>query len=275
MTDENPTIQEGDGDLFSDSPSSSDSFQREIDDLLSDEGVMSPKPEDAEDTLAEGYLGNVVNESRAPAEDNGVPNLRGTDYPMDYLTMAKHIQDNYASLPRLRYEEIYSELEELSVPSCPTPTLQIVHEELQRVQAAKDRLSEIFINVLKNHTYKKRAVDILTDSWQKYASAGSADKRKGDAAFRLAEFSSDFAENDALLKTCSHILKNLDSMSDNLSRRITIFQLTLKINDVGRTSLPDFDYFSDDYSKDDSGDNNSEKKSFDPSKTILGEESAF
>jgi hypothetical protein len=60
-------------------------------------------------------------------------------------------------LPKLNYDILYSELAQLSIKSCPTPTLQVLNLELEKVQGAKDRLSEIFIDVIKNHTFKNHS----------------------------------------------------------------------------------------------------------------------
>ena len=175
-------------------------------------------------------------------QQNEYPSLIGCNDSVDYVNVANRLLMQYKMLPYLRYDEIYSEMSELSIKSCPTPTLSVLNFELERVQAAKDRLSEIFVNVIKNHTFKKRAVDILRDSWGKFSNEKSADRRKGEAAYIVSDFEADFALTEAMLKSCMHILKNLDSLHDNLSRRITIIQLQLKLHDVGRGSLPDFNF---------------------------------
>ena len=166
--------------------------------------------------------------------------LRNVD--PEYIDVVNRLLNQYGLLPNLKYDELYAELAELSVKSCPTPTLQVLNVELEKVQGSKDRLSEIFIDVLKNHTFKKRAVDILRDSWAKFSNEKSADKRKGEGSFVVSDFESDFASTEALLKSCVHVLKNLDSLTDNLSRRITVIQLQLKLFDMGRSALPDFNF---------------------------------
>lgn len=175
-------------------------------------------------------------------EPEAIPSLRGEGFHSDYIGMVDRIQWQYKMLPKLDYPAIYSEVSDLSIKACPTPTLQVLNDEIQKVQGAKDRLSEIFIDVLKCHNFKKRAVDILEDAWLKFTTEKNADSRKGDAAFRLSNFILDFASTEALLKVCMHILKNLDSLHDSLSRRITIYQLTMKLHDIGRTALPDYDF---------------------------------
>lgn len=168
--------------------------------------------------------------------------LRGNDCPVEYVSMVNRIKRQYDLLPKIDFDKVYKELSDLTVKSCPTPSLQVLNDEIQKVQAAKDRLSEIFVNVLKCYNFKKRAVDILVDSWGKFTSEKNAEGRKGDASFRLSNFSLDLALIEGLLKSCTHILRNLDSLHDTLSRRITIIQLTMKLGDIGRTALPDFDF---------------------------------
>lgn len=170
------------------------------------------------------------------------PELRGSDFPTEYIGMVERIRKQYSMLTDLDYDAIDGEISDLSVKSCPTPSLQVLGDEIQKVQAAKDRLSEIFVDVIKVYNYKKRAVDILRDSWGKFTSEKNAEARKGDSAFRLSNFELDFATTEGLLKSVTHIFRNLDSLHDTLSRRITISQLILKQHEFGRTNLPDYDF---------------------------------
>lgn len=176
------------------------------------------------------------------ADDKDIPELRGTGYPQEFLDMTERLRAAYKLLPKINYELIYKELEDLSIQSSPAPTLQVLNDELYKIQAAKDRLSEILIDVIKCYNYKNRVIDILQDSWGKFTSEKNTEGRKGDAAYRISNFLADFAEIEALSKVCNHILKNLDSVHDNLSRRITIWQMILKLRDVGRSALPDIDF---------------------------------
>jgi len=175
-------------------------------------------------------------------ESGGIPELRGTDFPKEFIDMADRLKATYRLLPKINYDAIYKELGELSVKSSPTPTLQVLNDELHKIQGSKDRLSEILINVIKCYNHKNRVVDILKDSWGKFTTEKNTEGRKGDAVYRLSNFLADFAEIEALSKVCNHVLKNLDSLHDNLSRRITIWQLMLKLRDVGRGALPDTDF---------------------------------
>jgi hypothetical protein len=85
-------------------------------------------------------------------------------------------------------------------------------------------------------------VDILKDSWGKFTLEKNADGRKGDSAYRLSNFSIDLANTESLIKTCNHILKNLDSAHESLSRRISVYQLIMKLDPFSRGSLPDHDF---------------------------------
>jgi len=172
------------------------------------------------------------------------PCLSGTDFPEQYTIMVKRLLKQYKQLPNVNYIKIYAELSDLSIKSKPTPTLQDFNDEIQRVQAAKERLSEIFVITLRHHTIKSRITDLLKDAWGVFSTENSADKRKADALFRLNEFEEDFAEVEALLKACFHVLKTLDSLHESLYRRITVTQMQLKLHDFGRSALPDNDFSS-------------------------------
>jgi len=178
-------------------------------------------------------------------EKNIYPILMGSEkFPEDYKTLYSRIINQYSLLPRINYDQLYKELSSLSVKSCPTPSLSDLNSELEKVQASKDRLCEIYIDVLKSHTIKKRAVDIIRDSWLKFAGGKAEGKnesiRKGESVYISSDFEQDLSQIEALIQCCKHIIKNLDSLTDNLSRRITIIQLQVKVQDVGRGMSPDF-----------------------------------
>lgn len=198
------------------------------------------QPKDEQTKIEQEQKSDIKTEVKS-----GFPKLLSGSFPVDYINTVNKVLEYYSRLPTVDYIAMYKELEVLSVKSCPTPTLQVLNQELQRLQASKERLCEIQSNISQCHTYKKRGLDLLRDSWGNFSTEKSADKRSGDAAYRLCEFEMDFAEVDAALKVVTHISRNLDGLQENLSRRITIFQLQLKLHDMGRTGLPEFELKDD------------------------------
>lgn len=188
----------------------------------------------------------VSNDDKVVKGPEGLPCLLGDGYPEQFMVMVRRIWAQYTLLPSLDYNAIYKEMSDLTIRSSPTPTLQIINQEIQRAQASKERLSEIMCNILKCYTLKKRAVDILTEAWSNFSQEKSADKRRGDAIYRLSDFDLDYSNTESAMKVAVQISRNLDSLQESLSRRITIFQLQLKLHDLGRSALPDFD-FKDDF----------------------------
>ena len=174
--------------------------------------------------------------------DKSLPQLCGSDYPNFYIEMINRVHAQYKELPPLNYDKIYAELAELTIKCHMGGSFQVLNSEIQRVQGAKDRFSEIFLDVCRNYFIKKRVVDVVRDSWGKFTDEKNAEKRKGDCSFRLSNFEIDFAKVEALFRVMTHIYRNLDSLHEALSRRITIYQSLLKMNDVGKDGLPDFDF---------------------------------
>jgi hypothetical protein len=212
---------------------------------------------------------------------SGIPVLIGGNVHPDYKQVVDRIVFSYKKLPEIDYDKTYEELSQLNVKSQPTPTLQAINQQLQRVQGYKDRLSEIYKDVTRSYLFKKRAVNILSDALGRFSDAKSADKRKSDCVFMLSDFHRDLAEIEALSGTCDHILKNLDSFNNNLSRQITLIQSQLKIMDIGKGTLPDMDFSAsstDLYGTGDStygvGDSIFTEP-FDPSKSISANEESF
>lgn len=227
MSEENIPLEEIDVDFIFDDPKVGES-------ISTDESSAEPSPETTEDVT-------VISDGD-DFDENGIPQMRGMDCPDQFKRLVERVQIQYAMLPNIEYDEICRELADLSIKATPTPTLQVLNDEIEKVQSAKDRLAEIFIDVYQAYNFKKRTVDVLKDSWGKFTQEKNAESRKGDSAFRLSNFIMDLASLEALVKACTHVLKNLDSLHDSLSRRITVYQLTMKLRDLGRTALPDYDF---------------------------------
>lgn len=219
--------------------------------------------------FAKSSVGSVETINAEPIKDSKLPIIIGGPVPADYKEIVDRWLQLYKKLPQVDFDKTYDELGLLSVESSKTPTLQHLNDQLQRVQSAKDRLAEILKDVLLVHSIKKRALDVLRDSWGRFTTERNAESRKGDSVVRVSDFERDYAEIEALLKSCNHILKNLDSLHENLSRRVSIMQLELKLYDFSRTSLPDFEF-----SKNATNDFDSllsDKKDFDPNEPQLPE----
>jgi hypothetical protein len=209
----------------------------ENDDILGDEFF------DKEDDVGDGDSPSSDSTEETPEEiDDGLPHLVGTDYPTSYKEVIDRFLAIYSTLPRIVYDEVHAEIGQLNIDSSPTPTLQLINLKLQKIQASKDRLGEIYQDIIRCYTFKKRAVNIMTEAWGKFAEGSSQDKRKSDSAFRLSAFHMDLAQIESLYHACDHILRNLDSQSNAISRQITIIQSQLKMFDIGRGALPDFDF---------------------------------
>jgi len=227
----------------------------EFDELLGDIGKEESEESEESDALTSDLTEKpleVTDKDKTPAtpevevkaegDESDIPQLMGDDYPLQYIDLVDRVQYQYKCLPVLNYKEIYEELSDLAIKSNPSPTLQGINDEIQKVQAAKERLSEIYRHVERNFFLKKRSVDIIESAWAKYTNEKSADKRKGDAVLRVSNFTIDFALVEACYRVCQHVIKNLDSCHESLSRQITVNQLLLKMNDFSRGGLPDYDF---------------------------------
>ena len=211
-----------------------------------------------------------------PVSMGHLPKLKGRGFPEDYLALYRDVLQNYSDLPVIDYPNIYAQLRELNIQANPVPTPQIISQEISKVQGYKDRMSEIYIMVQRNYFLKKRLVDVLKDSWFKYSSEKSADKRKSDGIIRTSEFESDFAKIETLFRVANHIIKNLDSVHESLSRRFSVMQFELKLHEAGRMA-PDWNFDREVQNNpfDEEGKGDEIDADFDPSKGIDAEEEGF
>jgi hypothetical protein len=206
---------------------------------------------------------------------NDLPTINmESSLPPEYQATVYKILAIYATMPQIDYYNLDHEVRnKLNVKSEPTPDAQSINQLLERIQAAKDRLSEIMSDVSQNYTFKKRAVDILRDTWNKFSAAKSADMRKSEADHIVANFEMDLAYVESKLRAWDHIFKNLEGLHDNVSRRITIMQVCLKYSDIGRGMLPDFSFKT--FSGGINTEENENKKPVDPTQGIEALEQDF
>jgi len=210
-----------------------------LDDIFEDLDDYTPLELETEQAENTGDMGSV---RPPPRIFDSLPQPLGDNLPVEFSSMISKVHAMYRMFPEIDQEAMYEELLNLSVKTISTPTLQLVNQELQKVQAVKERLAEIMISLVRVHTFKKRQVDILKESWIHFSTEKSADKRKADSVYRLSEFESDFLAIDALWKTANHILQNLSSTQEILSRRITIFNIEAKVYENGRHGIPDYEF---------------------------------
>lgn len=156
--------------------------------------------------------------------------IESIDAPEDFKKILDKANVMIGRLKRMDRKEIYDEIRLLNVSISENPSLQQINVEISKVQAAKDRLSEILINAHSNFIILKRICELLTDGWTVFSDKNSAEKRKGEAGLKMYQFAELSSESEAIYKAAAHILKNLDSKQETLSRQVTVFALLLKLD---------------------------------------------
>ncbi len=146
-----------------------------------------------------------------------------------------------SDLKDIDYAALKGELRQLNFSMSENPSLQQLNMEIQKIQASKDRITEIMMDATNDFIMKQRICDVLVEGWQKFAQESSADKRKADATVRFSQFIMMASEAEAFYKVVSHVMKNLDYKHESASRRVTCFNLSLKLRDIAR-GTPDQDF---------------------------------
>ena len=161
-----------------------------------------------------------------------VPKVESVSTADDYARIAEAMSQRIAALPPTDYDKLYVELSQLNVKVSDDPSLQNLSNELQRIQGAKDRAAEIVNNAIQNFFVRKRITEILQKGWIRFSDAGSADKREAEAMLKLSQFIVAAAEAESFYRAALQILENLDSQHEIVSRRISCYNLALKLRDL-------------------------------------------
>ena len=186
-----------------------------------------------------------------------LPDLEKVEIPDDFRRIAERVKNLVSALKGLDYDLLHKELRDLNIPSSSNPTLQKINEEIQRIQVARDRVSEIYMDASRNYLIRKRACDLLTEGWYRFSAQASSDKRKAEALLIMSQYIESSIESESLFKAAQQVMKNLDDKHESASRQVTVFQLLLKMRDFGR-GTPDSFHFGEPYDKDEEGDDEKE-----------------
>jgi len=170
-----------------------------------------------------------------------IPTIETIANGEEYSRVVENAQGMLGELKPLDYSALRMELRKLNFSMSENPSLQQLNLEIQKIQAAKDRLTEIMMDATNDYIMRQRIADVLLEGWQKYSTDSSADKRKADATTKFSQFITTAAKAEAFYKTVSQVLKNVDSKHEAASRRVTCFSLALKLRDISR-GTPDGDY---------------------------------
>lgn len=217
---------------------SNDFFDENVESNLTGSNIVSEnKPEeevDLDDILGEeNNYGNNVKLNFSKTELKDTPNVVGEGFHPDFLALVNKVRRSYTRLPYLNSEEIFSEISNLYVPLKENYSLSSLSMDIHKVQAARERMAQIDIEVSRCHVFKKRAVNILLAAWGKFTGEKNAEGRKGDGSFRMSEFELDLADTESIAKGCNGMISNLESSHSALSRRVTLAQNQLKIRELG------------------------------------------
>ena len=138
------------------------------------------------------------------------------------------------TLPRLNRASLRLEMEDMFVNIQENPTTKDLNEGLAKAQGYKDRLSEIYTLALRELKLRSRTMDMLYDAINYVSTAKSADKRKGEATMKYPMLIIQKDAAETFLKEVEHVLQNIKSSHDSISRQITLMQIQLQLGEVRR-----------------------------------------
>lgn len=154
----------------------------------------------------------------------------------EFQQLVDSIHSVMKTLPNLDYDALHTELREseyLQIPISADPSLDELSSAAVKVQAAKDRVSQIMLDAERNSKIMKHYSKALYTAWIRLSGDGSQDRRESDATTRTWDFSGEAAEADALYGACRSVLDNLKDKWDTISRNVSIIELRLKLGEWG------------------------------------------
>lgn len=130
------------------------------------------------------------------------------------------------------YDLIKNKLSDNRINYDDSPSPAELSRQMGLIQMMKDDIIEIYANAYKNHVVRKRIYEMLFEAYMAISQKNSADKRKGDATLRLAEFSLSAVDAEAFYVYCKQIAENLESSHRTVSRRIVCMQVQMDLGEL-------------------------------------------
>lgn len=150
------------------------------------------------------------------------------------------VGDILATLPRINRQKLRQEMETMSVRLEDNPTTSQLNEGLARAQGYKDRLAEIYTYALREFKTRNRCMEMLFDAVNYVSTAKSADKRKGEATMLYPMYIIQREAAETFVKEVEHVLQNIKSAHDSISRQVSIAQIQVQLGELRRGETPSY-----------------------------------
>jgi hypothetical protein len=141
-----------------------------------------------------------------------------------------------ATLPRLNRNKLRLEMEDMTVRIQQSPTTADLNEGLYLAQGYKDRLAEIYSLAVSEFKTRERCVDMLFDAYNVVSTGKSADVRRGAATMKYPHLLIQLEAAETFVKVVEHVLQNIKSAHESVSRQISLMQIQLQLGEVRRES---------------------------------------
>ena len=145
-----------------------------------------------------------------------------------------------SSLPKLDIDKFRDEMFDMHVDVYENPTTFQITESMAKVQAYKDRLSEIVNLVEHEYITRKRVNEILFDANQAVSKQSSADKRKGEATLRFPILLLKFSAIESFRSEVTNKVNNMRSIGETISRQASIMQMQITLGEYRKKNPEDF-----------------------------------
>ncbi|MNC12198.1 hypothetical protein D3C81_742250 [compost metagenome] len=186
--------------------------------------------------------GDIVNQPDTDFEDV-VADLSSSNVPIKTMAdLENMINSIIATIPRLNRNALRKEMENMQVDLKQNPHSSDLNKGLAVAQSYKDRLAEIYTMALREYKTRNRCVDMLIGAFIATEAKGkSADARQGEAALRYPMHLFNLEAAESFMKEVEHILQNVKSAHEAISRQVSVTQIQLQLGEI-RREIPNSNY---------------------------------
>lgn len=154
----------------------------------------------------------------------------------DLHSLELMVKDILNSLPKLDRGSLRLEMNGMFVTVSENPTTKELTEGLAKTQAYKDRLSEIYMLANAEYKTRKRCTEMLIDAYSVTSKGSNSEKRRGEATMKYPNIIIAYHASEVFLEEVEHILANIKSAADIISRQVSVMQIQLSLGEFRKNN---------------------------------------
>lgn len=178
---------------------------------------------------------DIINQPAEDFEDVVASHVASKGQIKNLNDLEQIVYSILSTIPSLNRNKLRQEMIDMKIELQNNPTTLDLNKGLAKAQGYKDRLSEIYSLAIRECKLRSRCNDMLINAFIATEAKGkSADARQGEASMRYPMLLIQLEAAESFMKEVEHVLANIKSAHESISRQVSIVQIQLQLGEIRR-----------------------------------------